>query len=434
MAKKVTAMNTFAGSLILVVDDDPMFRLMLRQFLERHSFQICEASNGVEAIEKYMAESPKMILMDANMPVMSGFDACKRIREIDPQESCPVLIITALDDDGFISEAFAAGASDYVSKPIHWTVLKQRILHKLKASRDAHALHASEERFRMLYQQSPLPYQSLDSQGFILEVNPAWLAMLGYNANQVIGKPFANFLSADDQQKFLQNFPKFKACGHASNVHFHILNSDRRQIDIELNGRIGYDLNGDFKQTHCVLQDISKRQAMEDTLRKLASTDPLTGLANRRSFFEQAEHARLHCIRYQHPYSIMMLDIDHFKSINDTFGHDIGDDVLKLVSDIMAQSLREVDILGRLGGEEFAIVLPETPLSHALAVAERIRASIDVFKMETDRGNVDVKISIGVTLLSTHKESNERLLKEADLLLYKAKQNGRNRIEQGIQR
>jgi len=125
----------------------------------------------------------------------------------------------------------------------------------------------------------------------------------------------------------------------------------------------------------------------------------------------------------------MMLDIDHFKSINDTFGHDVGDEVLKMVADIMKKSLRDVDVLGRLGGEEFAVAMPETDLNGAAVIAERIRLAIDLFQLETDAGVIDTKISIGVTTLGGDIRSVEAMLKQADTLLYKAKQNGRNRVE-----
>jgi len=424
-------MGEFSGYKILIADDDPMFRLMLRQFLERNLFQVCEASNGKEAIEIFDRESPKMVLMDANMPVMSGIDACKRIREIDKYEYSPVLIMTAMDDDAFITIAFEAGAADYISKPIHWGVLKQRMLYKLKASRVAYALQTSEKRFRQLYQELPLPYLSLDGDGLIIEVNPAWRDMMGYKAEQlVVGRSLGCFLLADDWNSFLKQYSDFKLQEHLSNMQLQMLDSNGSVIDVELNARAGYDVHGSFKQFHCVLQNITRRKAMEDELRKLATTDPLTGLANRRAFFEKAGQMRLHAIRYQHSLSVMMLDIDHFKLINDTFGHDIGDDILKLVSDIMSQSLRDVDILGRLGGEEFAIVLPETGLSDAVAAAERIRASVEAFKLQTNQGEIDVKISIGVVLFCADDESIEALLKKADNLLYRAKERGRNRVEQ----
>jgi len=422
-------MDRFAGSTILIVDDDPVFRLMLRQFLEQRSFQVCEACDGKEAVACFTREKPQMVLMDAMMPVMNGIDACRQIRDLDRDEACPILMITVEEDEPFIASAFAAGAADYITKPIRWAILEQRMKYKLRISQAVHALQESEARFRLWFQESPLPYQSLDSAGNIVEVNAAWIKMLGYQDDQIIGQPFGNFLYGEDKQKFSTEFPIFKQRGQASDVQFKMLNSDQEVIDVELNSRIAYNIDGSFKQTHCILHDITSRKIMERELKKLATTDPLTGLANRRAFFEESELLRLHCARYHHPFAVMMLDIDLFKLINDTFGHDIGDDVIKLVADIMKQSLREVDILGRIGGEEFAIVLPETTPQHALDIAERIRASIAAVKLETNQGYVEIHISVGVTMMTGNKEGIETLLKQADTLLYQAKQHGRNRVE-----
>ena len=148
--------NTENKSKILIVDDDPMFRLMLRQFLENNNFIVCDASNGQEAIEVFEQQSPKMVLMDAVMPVMNGIDACRRIRQLDPEEVCSVLMITVKDDEKFIDDAFAAGAADYITKPIQWAVLKQRIKYKLKMNQ---AISAQMEEVEKNKQQQLLMLQ-----------------------------------------------------------------------------------------------------------------------------------------------------------------------------------------------------------------------------------------------------------------------------------
>lgn len=423
-------MNEFAGSKILIVDDDPIFRLMLRRFLEKNEYTVCEAYDGQHAIEVFKRESPEMVLMDAVMPVLNGLEACRLIREMDVEESCPVLMITAVDDDAFISKAFAAGAADYVRKPLHWAVLGQRIRYKLKVGRAVQVLQASEERFRLLFHKSPLAYQSLDADGNIHEVNLAWLEMLGYDESQVLHQSFVSFLHVDDRARFLANFPAFKERGYENNVHYKMLNSDQACIDIELNGRIGFDLKGNFKQTHCIIQNITERKVMESELKRLATTDSLTGISNRRFFIEEARRICLQCIRFHHPLTMMMLDIDHFKLINDNHGHDVGDRVLQQVTRVIQQSLREVDVLGRIGGEEFALVFPETASVEAGEVAERIRSSIEALHIEVQQGFVHVTVSIGVINLSSDDETVEVLLKKADELLYVAKNEGRNLVRQ----
>ncbi|MES0372402.1 MAG: diguanylate cyclase, partial [Mariprofundaceae bacterium] len=160
-----------------------------------------------------------------------------------------------------------------------------------------------------------------------------------------------------------------------------------------------------FREMH---QQISDKA---NELSRLSLTDPLTGLGNRRSFYKRTDEIRLRSIRYKHPLSLMMLDIDLFKSVNDEHGHDVGDDVLKMVSVIIDNALREVDVLARFGGEEFAIALPETALDEAVGVAERIREDVSKLKLEVASGLVGVTISIGVTVMTGAEESIEELLK-----------------------
>jgi len=425
-------MHEISGSLILVVDHSRLFRTMLCQFLTDKGYQVCEASSGKEAIEVFDRTSPKMVLMGTVMDKADGIsslDACRRIREIDRDEYSPVLIVTSTENEDLIAAAFEAGAADYILKPIRWALLEHSIKFKLQSSKAAYALQASEERFRQLFEDSPLPYQAMNEHGAIVDVNAAWLEMMGMQADQVLGKSFGELMDATEWRKFMHMFPSFIKNGSLANLQLTINHAGGTPLIIELNGRVAYDIHGDFKQTHCVLQNITERMAMENELRRLATSDPLTGLANRRAFFTEADRALLQCVRYSHPYTAMMLDIDHFKSINDTFGHDVGDQVLKLVSNEMKQQIRSVDMLGRLGGEEFAIVLPETDLATAVVVAERIRVAIEAFSLEVEQGRVSFTISIGITNLSDATQTNEALIKKADELLYQAKQNGRNRIE-----
>jgi len=167
-------------------------------------------------------------------------------------------------------------------------------------------------------------------------------------------------------------------------------------------------------------------------LRKLSLTDPLTGLDNRRSFNKRVDSNRLHCIRYKRPLSVMMMDVDLFKSINDTYGHERGDDALKMAAVLIRNELREVDVLARLGGDEFAAALPETPLDEAVNVAERIREGVGKIKVETESGLLGITVSVGVAEMTDAEESVDDLLKTADQLLYEAKQKGRNKVEKQV--
>jgi diguanylate cyclase (GGDEF)-like protein len=163
-------------------------------------------------------------------------------------------------------------------------------------------------------------------------------------------------------------------------------------------------------------------------VQRLAVTDGLTEINNRRHFFDLAEREWIRTRRYDHPLSAMMLDVDHFKRVNDTFGHATGDSVLRTVAQICRNSLRETDFLGRYGGEEFAIMLPDTDLSAAHATAERLRESIAGTPIHTDKGDLQVTVSIGVASITVDMNSVATLLDRADRGLYIAKDTGRNRV------
>lgn len=166
-------------------------------------------------------------------------------------------------------------------------------------------------------------------------------------------------------------------------------------------------------------------------LKEMASTDPLTGLANRRIMMETLRREFGRCSRGDQPLSLIMVDADHFKRVNDTYGHQQGDVVLNALADLLRKHLRPYDLAARFGGEEFAVILPETPMSEAVKVAERLRSGAQSLLFDNELKNLQVTISLGVSTSPTPRiHSEEDMIREADNALYKAKQNGRNRTEQ----
>lgn len=180
-------------------------------------------------------------------------------------------------------------------------------------------------------------------------------------------------------------------------------------------------------KTHLKLKDITDRlrQAL-DEVEKLAGTDPLTGVFNRRRLFQIAEQELLRSQRYGSPFSVMMLDVDHFKQVNDTYGHLAGDTVLREVAETVRQELRVTDFLGRYGGEEFAVILTETDCQQAAEVGDRIRSQLEALTVLTGGHVVQLTVSIGIGGYQLPSDDIDTIIKRADIALYHAKANGRN--------
>ncbi|AGF77953.1 diguanylate cyclase (GGDEF) domain-containing protein [Desulfocapsa sulfexigens DSM 10523] len=189
------------------------------------------------------------------------------------------------------------------------------------------------------------------------------------------------------------------------------------------------DISGKFSEIIVIIADITKRKKLENDLEKLATTDPLTGAKNRRAFLQLFEQELDRSQRYDHKFSLLMLDIDHFKNINDTHGHDSGDKVLKLLVAEIYGILRATDMFGRWGGEEFIILLPESNIHQASTVAERLRGNLSKIEVSTDDGAlIKFTVSIGMTVVENNDVLLDGIIKKADQALYLAKDQGRNRV------
>ncbi len=206
-----------------------------------------------------------------------------------------------------------------------------------------------------------------------------------------------------------------------------MLRKDGSRVLVEAHGQT--IVQGGIPMRLTALRDITERKLFESELKRQARIDHLTGVSNRGYFMDQAELELSRAVRYNKPLSLYMLDIDFFKKVNDSYGHKIGDLVLIKLAEVCRQTLREVDIIGRVGGEEFVILLPETDLDEATEVAERLRESIAKSKVPLEGGlPLHFTVSIGVTSLVSRDDNLDVLLNLADKALYEAKEKGRNRV------
>ena len=263
----------------------------------------------------------------------------------------------------------------------------------------------------------------------IVYVNPAFTALTGYDADEVIGRSTRLLHGPNTDPQTVATVRAAMEEQRPIRVELLNYNRDDEEFWIDTNIVPLRDAHGRVTHFATIGRDLSATKRLQQELQIMASTDPLTGLLNRRRFLEQAEKEFLRSQRYQHELAAVMLDIDHFKTINDTHGHFVGDQVLIALSRAAENLLRDIDILCRWGGEEFVILMPETPLAGAAILAERLREMLARLTVDTTAGTVRFTVSAGVAARCEPDAGLTDILQRADTALYAAKQHGRNRIQ-----
>ncbi|APG28048.1 hypothetical protein A7E78_09490 [Syntrophotalea acetylenivorans] len=290
-------------------------------------------------------------------------------------------------------------------------------------------LRESEEKFKRL-SQAAFEGILIAKDGFILEVNESLSRMFGYLPDEMVGKRSADFVAPENREKVVANIRN----GSDGPYEIDCEKKDGTVFPAEIHART-FEYQGQQVRVAAVRDISSRKQAEQEQQRllaemaKLATTDSLTGIRNRKAFFQRLEEEIDRCKRYGHHLSLAMLDLDRFKAVNDRYGHPAGDVVLQTFSARISASIRSNDIFGRIGGEEFAILLPETSLKSAATLIEKLRQMIEVSDISLPDGQkVDITVSSGVSTSEGAGFDIDQIIKVADQRLYQAKNSGRNRV------
>lgn len=288
------------------------------------------------------------------------------------------------------------------------------------------------EKIKVLSQaveQSPTSIVITDINGSIQYVNKKYIELTGYSYEEAIGnnpRVLKSGLTAEEVYKELWSTVLI---GNEWRGEFHNKKKNGELYWESANISPIFNEKGDMVQLLAVKEDITERKRLEMELQMQARTDELTGIPNRRCFMETMENELLRNQRYPRENAYLMLDIDHFKEVNDNFGHAFGDSALKLVANTCKNTVRSSDIIGRIGGEEFAIFLIETDYEEAKNIAERLRENVENIKLFDTQGvQIKLSISIGMTKYKLKKDTLMNLMERSDRALYKAKNEGRNRL------
>lgn len=291
------------------------------------------------------------------------------------------------------------------------------------------ALAESEWKLKTIIETEPECVKVLAPDGTLLQMNRAGLDLIEAESDsQVIGHKVTDIVAPEYRAAFIDLNERVNR-GESGTLEFEIVGLKGGHRWLDTHAVPMRDVNGRITGLLGVTRDITGRKKAEQELEQLAQTDFLTNLANRRHFLILAEQELSRTLRYGGALSVLMMDIDHFKKINDTYGHKTGDVVLQRFAEVSRKSLRDIDVIGRVGGEEFAVVLPQTDGEHALEVANRLRKSVGDAEVVLDQGlPLRLTVSIGVSTLGDANINIDTLLSQADQALYKAKKSGRNKV------
>lgn len=445
---------------ILVVDDIEANVRLLEAKLSAEYYEVLTATDGVTAIAMAASERPDIILLDVMMPGMDGFQVCRRLKDDPATRHIPVVLVTALDGRSDRIAGLEAGADEFLTKPIDDIIMFARVrsLTRLKLVIDE--LQAREASGRRMGVIAGAAARLAGTGGRILIVDdnerqsqrmatelaiehrpviesdpekahltargPVDLIIVNVAAKGFDGLRFAAALRSDQATRHLPILAVFDPDERAKAI---------KALELGMNDLLPRPI--DPQELAARARTQIKRKRYTDLLRnnldhslELAVTDQLTGLHNRRYMVGQLDALVTRAVKGGPAVAAMMLDIDHFKKINDSYGHDVGDEVLREFAVRLASNVRAIDLPCRYGGEEFVVIMPDTAIEDAERIADRIRRHVGGSPFRVDGGQdlLTVTISIGVAATIGETDTPEALLKRADEALYEAKAAGRNKV------
>jgi two-component system cell cycle response regulator len=447
---------------VLVVDDILSNVKLLEAKLTAEYFEVITAFNGAECLARMDQGAPDIVLLDVMMPGMDGFEVCRRIKANPRTAHVPVVMVTALDQPSDRVAGLEAGADDFLTKPVDDAALFARVrsLVRLKMMTDELRMReATGQGMGLIDPAETLVEGSPSGRILVIEDRAESVAWFGGAL-----APQHEVSSVDTFEEALvrvkggdfdlivvslgmRGFDGLRLCSQLRSLpegrHVPILvvvsDGDRRKLTQALEMGVNDYLTRPVDKNELVarVRTQLRKKRYADRLRhnvqlslEMAITDQLTGLHNRRYMSRHLDTLLENAKKNGRPLAFVIMDIDFFKLVNDTYGHDIGDEVLKEFASRIAANVRGIDLACRYGGEEFVVAMPDTDIAFATTIAERLRQSIETTPVRISRvpGELRITISIGIARCEGADDTAEALLRRADQALYRAKRTGRNRV------
>ncbi len=416
--------------LVLCVDDDPAMRLLLHEALEQASFTVEEAASGEEALMRMENRLPDLVLLDVNMPGIDGFETCARIRRLGGAALLPIVMLTGLDDVKSIEQAYHTGATDFIAKPFNWAILPHRLRYILRASQAIQEEHAMRNMLGLILDSIPVRVYWKDRDLRYLGCNHCFAEDAGFSEPwELAGRrdadlPWSNqadLLEAEDREvmdkkRTRRGYEQIRTRHSGERLYVHSNKLPFTDGEGQVIGILG------------TFEDITARKETEARIQVLAQRDSLTGLPNRTLFADRLRHAMTQTQRAERLLGLMFLDLDRFKTVNDTLGHHQGDELLIQVAERLRICMRESDTVARLGGDEFTAILEMlSNIEDCLQVARKILKALEV-PFRLDQRTVFISASIGIAIYPLAGENAEILIRNADTAMYRAKEEGGGRF------
>ena len=446
---------------VLVVDDVEANVKLLEAKLSSEYFDVLSAYSGLSALQIADSELPDVILLDVMMPRMDGFEVCRRLKANPRTADVPVVMVTALSDSANRLRGLEAGADDFLTKPVNDIALFARVRSLARLKRMMEEWRLREEICGRFAGRDIAAAEDAGAATILIVEEDRFAAAQIAKTLRSVGHLVACAGDAVEAQTLLDGDVELiiislsmPNCDPLRLVSRYRANEASRQLpilliaeDIDLSrvakGLVDLGANDylirpvDRNELLARTATQVRRKRLQDRLQQnyqrglsLALTDPLTNLYVRRYGEAHLDELMGRVNQDVASAAVLLFDVDHFKQVNDTHGHDAGDDVLRELAARTIKSVRSVDLAVRWGGEEFLVVMPETDLTNAATVAERLRATVakNSFAIGSDGEKLAVTISVGVAAAFAGGDNRDRLLKRADDALYSAKSAGRNRV------
>jgi two-component system cell cycle response regulator len=448
---------------VLVVDDVPANVKLLEARLSAEYFDVTTARSGPQALALCERAECDIVLLDVMMPDMDGFEVCRKLKSNPVTHHIPVIMVTALDQPSDRVRGLEAGADDFLTKPVTDVALISRVrsLARLKMMTDELRLRALTSKEVVIESPEREAVTETGRQGRILIVDDrkssyeriVTTLSTEHTVDVEADPSEALFHAAEGNYDLLivslglKNFDALRLCSQVRSLErtrnvpiLAVSEADNnvrlmRGLEIGINDYLirPVDKNEMLARVRTQIKKKRYSERLRDNVQKsaeMAITDALTGLFNRRYMEMHLATLVEQAASRGKPIAVLIVDIDYFKAVNDSYGHDAGDDVLREFALRIRKAIRNIDLACRYGGEEFVIVMPETDVAVATIVAERLRRRIasEPFTIEQGARNLNVTISIGIAALAGVADTAAAILKRADTALYRAKRDGRNRV------